>query len=408
MAQPVAAETVPEASLRKSWTALQIVVDQAQAANEWSTAEQALMTFVPEAQADPAIARSVNQRQQQLASDGDVWYRSALAKLANGDSTEALAERVRGIETLRNQVIADSRPDAESRYQEALTKLVQRLDAAKRQARQAVEAGRVLDLPKLAVDLAPAFAQTPVTDLHRHFSLLCNEAAGTKSLWLTSWAVTKPRLLAAKGANALAAAAALLLVGDTAEAKALLANDPVLASGDLLRRREAIFGRKAAVLTFDDPDDLQYIEVFTGNPRMSGGTLTGPPGEVIAIACAAPLSSAGWDMAVGIRLEQTTTDGQAVVSLARGMTADAQVRIEKEALFSRVRTVSGWQETSFVRPASKILRLRLTERAGTVTILVNDQVILQAAKATITPGSVLRFEASGMLWAIIDLQALSE
>ena len=405
--EPVAAESAPAASLREPWAALQAVVDQAQTANEWSTAEQALIAFVPEAKADPAIAQAVNQRQQQLASDGDAWYQAALAKLAKGDTPVALAERLRGIEVLRNQALADNRPDAESRYQEALTKLVQRLNAAKRQARQAVEAGRVLDLPKIAVDLAPAFAQTPVTDLHRQFSLLCNEAAGTKPLWLTSWAVTKPRLLAAKGANALAAAAALLLVGDTAEAKALLANDPLLVSGDLLRRREAIFGRKAAVLTFDDPDDLQYIEVFTGNPRMSGGTLTGPPGEIIAIACAAPLSGAGWDMAVGIRLEQATSDGQAVVSLARGMTADAQVRIEKEALFSRVRTASGWQETSFVRPASKILRLRLTERAGTVTILVNDQVILQAAKATVTPGSVLRFEASGMLWAITDLQSIS-
>ncbi len=404
IATPVAVAAV--VSLAEPWAQVQAVVEQAQLVNEWSTAEQALMAFAIQAKADAKIAQAVGQRQQQLAADGDAWYQAALAKLSNGDTAGILAERLRGIEVLRNQALTDNRPDAESRYQEAMTKLVQRMNAAKRQARQAMESGRVLDLPKIASDLAPAFAQTPVTDLQRQFALLCNEAAGTKSLWLTSWAVTKPKLLAAKGANALAAAAALMLVGDTAEAKALLANDPLLVSGDLLRRREAIFGRKAAVLTFDDPDDLQYIEVFTGNPRMSGGTLTGPAGEVIAIACSAPLSTSGWDMSLGIRLEQAMAEGQAVVSLARGMVADAQVRIEKDTLYSRVRIANGWQETSFVRPAAKILRLRLAERAGVVTILLNDQVILQAAKATITPGCVLRFEASGMIWSITDLQAV--
>jgi hypothetical protein len=186
----------------------------------------------------------------------------------------------------------------------------------------------------------------------------------------------------------------------------LLANDPLLASGDLLRRREAIFGRKAAVLTFDDPDDLQYIEVLTGTPRMSGGTLTGSPGEVIAIACAAPIGASGWDVALGVSLEQALADGQAVVSLARGEAADAQIRIEKDALFTRVRTAGGWQEVRTARPEVKVLRLRLAERGGNVTILLNDQVILQATQAKIAPGSVLRFEASGMVWALTDLQAV--
>ena len=396
----------PSSSFAEPWAQVQAVVDHAQSKGEWSAAEQALAAFVPQAKADPQVAHALNQRQQQLAADGDVWYQESLAKLPAGATAVELANRLRGIDGLRDQALSDNRPDAESRYQEALTKLGQRLNAAKRQARQALESGRVLDLPKIASELAPAFAQTPVTDLHRQFSLLCNEAAGTKPIWVTSWAVTKPKLLAAKGADALAAAAALVLAGDIAEAKALMANDPLLSSGDLLRRREAIFGRKAAVLTFDDPDDLQYIDVLTGNPRMSGGTLTGAPGEVIALACAAPIGVSGWDVAVSANLEQALVDGQAVVSLIHGETADAQIRIEQDALFTRVRIASGWQEIRTPRPESKLLRLRLAERGGTVTILLNDQVIVQAAQAKIAPGSVLRFEASGMLWSLTDLQAV--
>ena len=394
------------ASLAEPWAQLQAAVDQAQAKGEWSAAELALVAFAAPAKADLVVARAVSQRQQQLAADADVWYQEALAKLPAGATPVELANRLRGIDGLRDQALSDNRPDAESRYQEALTKLGQRLNAAKRQARQALELGRVLDLPKIASDLAPAFAQTPVTDLHRQFSLLCNEAAGTKPVWVTSWAVTKPKLLAAKGADALAAAAALVLAGDIAEAKALLANDPLLSSGDLLRRREAIFGRKAAVLTFDDPDDLQYIDVIAGTPRMSGGTLTGAPGEIIAIACAAPIGTSGWDVALGLSLEQALVDGQAVVSLARGEAADAQIRIEKDALFTRVRTLGGWQEVRTPRPETKVLRLRLAERGGTVTVLLNDQVLVQAAQAKIAPGSVLRFEASGMVWSLTDLQAV--
>lgn len=407
--QPLTQSTAASNGLTDRWRQLLVTVDQAQAANEWSTAEQALATFATEtanAKADPVVARALTTRQQQLAQDGDQWYQQALTALPRGDGAGELAKRLKAVDGLRDTVLADNRPDAESRYQEALTKLGQRLNAAKRQARQAVESGRITELPKIASDLAPAFAGTPVADLHRQFALLCNEGAGIKPLWSTSWAVTRSRLLTAKGADALAAAAALILAGDTGEAKALLANDAALASGDLLRRREALVGRKAAVLAFEDPEDLQYIEVITGAPRMAAGTLTGTAGEAIGLSCAAPLSASGWDVAIGLQLEQAMADGQAVVSLARADSVDAQVRIERDALYAKVRTEAGWQEVRIARPETKILRLRLTERGGAVSVLLNDQVVLKAAKAKVPVGSVLRFEAVGMVWAITDLQVV--
>lgn len=396
-------------SLSERWRQMVVTIDQAQAAHEWSTAEQALATFASDtgkAKGDAAIAKALSARQQQLAQDGDQWYEQALAALPRGDGAVELAKRLKAVDGLRDMVLAENRPDAESRYQEALTKLGQRLNAARRQARQAVESGRIVELPKIANDLAPAFAGTPVADLHHQFALLCNEGAGIRPLWNTNWTVTRTRLLSSKGADALAAAAALILAGDISEAKALLANDAALASGDLLRRREALVGRKAAVLTFDDPEDLQYIEVITGDPRMAAGTLTGGAGEAIGLACAAPLGVSGWDVAISLNLEQAMTDGQAVVSLARADNVDAQVRIEHEALYVKVRTEGGWQEVRIARPEAKTLRLRLTERGGAVSVLVNDQVALKAVKAKVTVGSVLRFESVGMIWAITDLQVV--
>ncbi len=405
VAQPIPAGN----GLTERWRQVLVTVEQAQAANEWSTAEQALATFSTEtsnAKADPVIARALSARQQQLAQDGDQWYQQALGALPRGDGAGELAKRLKAVDGLRDTVLADNRPDAESRYQEALTKLGQRLNAARRQARQAVESGRIAELPKIASDLAPAFVGTPVADLHRQFALLCNEGAGIRPMWSTSWAVTRSRLLTTKGADALAAAAALILAGDTGEAKALLANDAALTSGDLLRRREALVGRKAAVLAFEDPEDLQYIEVITGAPRMAAGTLTGTAGEAIGLSCAAPLSASNWDVAVGLTLEQAMADGQAVISLARSDSVSAQIRIEKDALYAKVRTEAGWQEVRVARPEAKVLRLRLTERSGAVSVLLNDQVILKAAKAKVAAGSVLRFEAVGMLWAITDLQVV--
>ncbi len=396
----------PRSPAAVAWSAVQATIDQLVARGDWVAAEQALNAFRPTVANEPLLTQQVEQRHQQLLQDNDAWYQQALAALPAGETPSDLAKRFRGLGTLRDAVLGDDRADAGSRYQEALTKLGQRLNAAKRQARQAVENGRVLDLPRIAGELAPVFAGTPVADLHRQFALLCNEAAGIKPLWSTSWEVTRSRLLAATGADALAAAAALLLTGGTAEAKALMANDPALAGGELLRRREALIGRRAAVLAFTDPDDLQYIEVITGEPRMAAGHLSGAPGEGIALACAAPIGRIGWDVALNLAVARQEPDGEAVVSLAVGENADVQVRIEEEAIVARLHSAAGWRETQVPRVASEPVRLRIAERGGTVSVYRNDQLVIGLAAAIVAPGSVLRFEAAGVTWSIDDLQVV--
>ena len=158
------------------------------------------------------------------------------------------------------------------------------------------------------------------------------------------------------------------------------------------------------MLTFDETDDLHFIEIITGEPRMAGGALTAAPGEAIGIACAAPIKTSGWDVTIGANLEQAQAEGQAVISLAKGDSADAQVRVERDVLVARVRTAVGWQETRTPRPDGKLLRLRMAERGGSVLIYANDQQLLNAAQARVATGSVLHFEAVGMLWSLADLQ----
>jgi serine/threonine protein kinase len=397
----------PSAALAESWRGVQAVVDRAQAKPDWPAAEQALATFATTAVANPELAQAVRDRQRQLSADGDRWYRTQLAALPTADGVVVLADRLRQLNLLRDAVLADNRADAQSRYQEALTKLGQSLDAARRQARQLIEAGKVDQLPALTTGLAPAFAGTSLVDAQRQFAILCTEAAAAKPQWQGTWALTHPRLLAAKGEPALAAAAVLLLVGESTEAKALLANDPALASGVLLRRREALTGRPAAILSFDQADDLRYIEVITGEPRMTAGMLTAAAGEPITMTCVTPIRSSGWEVVVGANLEATQGDAQAQFSLGVGDVADAQIRIEGQAVTIKIRTATGWEDAQVARPVGKAVRLRLAERAGSVLVSLNEQKILTAAAAKIAPGAVFRFAGVGLAWGLTTLQVVA-
>ncbi len=394
-------------ALADAWRVVQAMVEQAQAKPDWPAAEQALTAFAPTVAANPALVGAVRERQRQLVADGDRWYRTQLAALPAAVDAAGLAHHLHQLNTLRDAVLADNRADAQSRYQEALTKLGQSLDAARRQARQLIDGGKVDQLPALATGLAPAFAGTPLVDAQRQFAVLCTEAAAAKPLVQGTWALTHPRLLAAKGEPALAAAAILLLVGDNTEAKNLLANDPALASGALLRRREALNGRTAAILTFDQPDDLRFIEVITGEPRMAAGALTAAPGEPITLTCATPVRTSGWEVVVGATLAATQAESEAQFSLGVGEAADAQVRIEGETVALKVRTATGWEQTQVQRPAGPAVRVRIAERAGSVLVSLNEQKVLSAAAAKVAPGAVFRFEAVGLTWGLTDLQVVA-
>ena len=230
--------------------------------------------------------------------------------------------------------------------------------------------------------------------------VLADEAAASGALWSVNWSATRQRLAAARGEQAIAAAAAFLLVGDQAAAKAVLAQDPALGQGDLLRRREALFGRTAAVLTFDDPGDLQAIEVLQGEPRLEGGVLTGLPNEAVGISCVAPVQGPSWEALVGLALTGGT--GQAVVTLVSQGAPVVMLRVETSQMVLRV----DGRESTHPRPPGA-LALRVTKRGGTVAVAVGDSTLREVPAAGIPDGALLRVEVAGLTWALTDLQVIA-
>lgn len=390
------------------WAALSTRIDAAAGNGDWGAAEIAAGRFAAEiAAAAPShpAADSVRRRAQQLEIDGGAWYLTAVAALpAAGDE----AARLRELARLRDVALTINRGDAEARYQEALAKLTQRLGAARRNARQALEQGRFAELPALAQGLEAGFTGTPVAGLHRTFAAQATEAARAQPQWKSDWATTEARLKAVKGAAALPAAAALMLAGggdSLAAARKLLA-DPALAQGDALRRKEALLGREAAVLSFDDPADLQFIETLQGEPRMQAGALRSEDDG--GVACAVPVGGPAWSASISFALKNAAPDAEATVSCVAGSDASFVLRIGPEVVTARVATAEGMQETTVERAADGgNCRVRLSCRGGALTVLLDANGIGSWENVAIPAGSQLRCEVGGYQWAIEDLQVLS-
>jgi hypothetical protein len=390
------------------WKQVQEQVDDLAKQNAWGAAEIALKRFADELvkqAADADLLQSVRLRRDQLTLDGDRWYRQTLISLPATDSGARLAR----LADLRDVTLAANRGEAESLYQEALVKLNQQLKDARRKARQAIETAKPDLLPKLAADLEPAFRDSPVIGLWRQFKAQTDAATGARKLWLGDWAATRPRLAAAKGADAIAAGAILLLADLPEEGKRLLLADPALAQGELLRQREAMFGREAAVLFFKDAGDLQYIETIQGDLRMTGGALTGPAGEGCGLACSVPVGGTTWNASLTVRLRdhaKAKGGGQAVISCVKDNNSNFLLRFEPEQLVVRIHSAIGWEEQKPERPEGEIMRVRLACRGNSLQVLVNNQSIAECAQARIPTGSQLRLEVAGMDWALNDLQVV--
>lgn len=323
-----------------------------------------------------------------------------------------MAQRLAGLDELRDLALSGNRGEAEALYQETLAKLVQQLQNARRQARLLLAGGHPESLPALAGPLEPAFAGTPVAGLYRQFAAVVGEAAAVKPLWRGDWPTTRSALPSTKGAAALGAGAALLIDDDAAEARTLLMGEPALAQGAALRRREALFGREAAVLGFDSPGDLQFIDSLAGSGevRIEGGKLTGRPGEACALACSVPVGGAAWSASCVLALtdHEAGNPGQAVISCTHGERPDLLLRLEGEDLRVVIHAQQGFEETRPQRPAGKVLHLRLVSRAAHVQVVIEGQVVAECATALIPAGSQLHVELAGLDWSLDDLQVVGE
>ncbi len=403
---PPAQNTDAEA-LQTRWKAVQEQIDGDVKASAWGAAEMRLTRFAAEAAKQPAataVAQGVRLRRDQLGLDGTAWYRQQLASMpaATGPRLDRLGE-------LRDVVLSGDRREAESLYQEALAKLNQQLLATRRQARQQLQAGHPETLPKLAADLEPSFRDTPVIGLQRQFAVLAREAAGVAKLWHGDWAATREQLHAAKGADALAAGAALILSDAPAEAKKVLMGEPALAVGDLLRRREALFGREAAVLSFRDPSDLQFIETLQGDPKLDAGNgcLYGLPGDPVGFACTVPVGGESWSAAITLSLkDQGAKGGQVVVSCVKGDSQEFLLRIDPALLTVKARAAAGMEEQRPERPKGDPLAIRIVCRANRLQVIINNVAVAESAKARIPPGCQFRIEIADVAWKLTAMQVV--
>ncbi|MBA2480027.1 MAG: protein kinase [Planctomycetes bacterium] len=393
------------------WQQLSPKIDASAERGDWGAAELALARFSAELAAgapDSDIVGPVRLRTSQLQSDADASYQKSLAAMPSAADAGGLSVRLRQLAALRDVTIGANRGDAEARYQEALAKLKQRLDDARRQARRALEAGQLDQLVPLATSLEPAFTATPVAGLHRQFHTLVSEAAAIRPQWKGSWNATHGALLASRGTAAIPAAAALMISGDAnslAQAKKLLA-DPALASGAALRRREALLGNEAAILSFDDIGDLQFIDTLQGDPVLANGALSGE--DTCGLACTVPVGGESWSASLSLALAtKDPQDAEAVISCVDGQNVNLSLRISPERVRLKVQATAGAIENEHEHALTERMRVRLSCRAGTLTVLIDDEVVASVEQARIPAGSQLRFEVGGFVWKLDDLQVLA-
>lgn len=365
----------------------------------WSAQEAdvaAVAAQIPDGTPASAELRLVGQ---QLSDDAEAWYRAELARLPTSGAGSAGA-RLTALSRLRDEAGSAERIDADVRYQEELAVLMQRLSEARRQARRALESGKPAELPAIAAALAPFFAGTPVTGVQRQFSILCDEAARIAAFWNTDWRTTAIAFERQRGDRAIAAGAALLLAGDPARAKRVLLADQALTSGDLMRRRESLMGGLAAVLTFDEPADMQFLDVLVGEPRLAGGALVGQAGEPAGLASTVLIGGNDWMADLAMNL--TAPSAEVVVSCVAGGEPSLMLRLAENRVLVRHQ---GTERTASTTVAGA-RRLRIASRAGELRIILDGRDVARFDRAAIPSQSTLRIEIAGSAWRLDEMQVV--
>jgi hypothetical protein len=181
--------------------------------------------------------------------------------------------------------------------------------------------------------------------------------------------------------------------------------EPALGQGALVRRREALFGREAAILSFSDLGDLQYIETLDGDVRLDGNALTSVGTAACGVAITVPVGGATWNAALTLKLG--AGNGQAVVSCVKADAVEFALRVEADKLVIKAHSADGWENFDPPRPKGP-LTIRLVSRANLLQVLVNNQVLAEVKQARIPVGSQLRIEAADVAWTLDDVQVVGE
>jgi pSer/pThr/pTyr-binding forkhead associated (FHA) protein len=336
--------------------------------------------------------------------DGRAWYQEQLATLPEGSTVADLVAELKALVRLRDTALLSDRRDAASRYDDARQRLRQHLAGARREARLALEAGNPAELTTLGARTAAAFKGAPATSEMRAFLAQCRLAAGLAELYPnTTWAEMHLQMVEQPQTAALAAAAALLLIGEDAQAETLLAR-PELSKPPAVVEREALRGREAAVLSFDSPSDLRSIETIIGVPSMADGALSAPAGDPIALRCAVPIGGEDWEVGLTMQLGNAPNNqADLLLTCRQGDRQDASLRVSNDGVRIRIRGATGWIEQDGARPSGTPLRVGLRCRAGTLVISINGQEHCTVPNARIAADSQFGIDCTGAAWKLDDL-----
>jgi len=394
-------------SAAKAWTKTRAEIETMLSQGDFGAAEMAVQAALTPPPQDGERARDVQRLADRVRRQGQAWYQNQLATVTSRSEVVDIVAALKTLAHVRDTALRADRLDAATRFEEARQRLRQHVADSRRDARLRVEAGDYAGLTALAATVEQSFRGTPGMAEVRAFLAQCRQAAGLAQLFpKTPWTTVARQLPQQTGAAALAGAAVLLLLEDEEKAAALLAR-PELAEPPLVIAREALRGREAAVLSFDHPSDLRFIETVLGQPSLADGVLSGPRGEPVALRVAVPFDGDDWEVGLTLLLADVGQDAASgLISCGTNERRDVQVQINATGLRLRVRNAEGWSQQDSELPPAGPLRLLIRCQGGTVTIRIQDQERFTVPQVHLPGGSQLGVEVVGAEWRLDDLRVI--
>ncbi len=402
-----AANAFASSSAAAAWTKTRADIESMLGHGDYGAAEMTIQAALTPPPQDGERARDAQRVADRVRREGQAWYQKQIATVTTSSEVVDIVGALKTLSLLRDTALRADRLDAATRFEEARQRLRQHLAGSRRDARLRVEAGDFAGLTALAATVEKSFRGAPgMTDV-RAFIAQCTQAAALAQFFpKTPWATVVRQLPQQSGAAALAGAAALLLVDDEGKATTLLAR-PELAEPPLVIAREALRGREAAVLSFDHPSDLRFIETVLGQPSLMNGVLSGPPGEPVALRVAVPFSGDDWEVGLTLLLSDVSKDSASgLISCGTNERRDVQVQISATGLRLRVRNAEGWSQQDSELPAAGPLRIFMRCQGGTVTIRIQDHELFTVPQVHLPNGSQLGVEMVGAEWRLDDLRVI--
>jgi serine/threonine-protein kinase len=158
---------------------------------------------------------------------------------------------------------------------------------------------------------------------------------------------------------------------------------------------------------FIDPIELSAWTVTTGEPRLSGGRLSGPADEPVIMRCDHPFGGPNWSVSVRVALT-VGTGGNAQFSLhvADHQRNLVQLSLANDSLTATVRGTTGTDEVRrTILTTAELADLPITIRCrrGAAEVSVAGRILVPPAPIPPLPSGLVGFEGNAIGWAMDEL-----